>query len=150
MAIGANTFSFAGGAVDSLFKGLGSEAEAKNYRLAAKYADQNAQFTEMSTAVKQTQATRAITLGIGETKADVAGAGFAESGSALDLLRDSASQGALQKAVLSEQGLITEEGYKVQAQSYRTMAEYADMAATGDYIAAGVKGVAAIATLAIP
>lgn len=149
MAIGTNTFSFAGGAVDSLFKGFGAEAEAKNYRLAAGYAQENVRYTEMSTAVKEAQATRAITLGIGETKADVAGAGFAESGSALDLLRDSASQGALQKAVLSEQGLITEEGYKVQAESYRNMAEYADMAATGDFIAAAVKGVAAIGTLAI-
>src|SRR5436305_2093773 len=95
--VGANTFSFAGGAVSDLFKGFGDAVEGKNYDLAATLADKNARYTEMSTQVKQMQAQRALTMGLGETKADVAGAGFAESGSALDLLRDSASQGALQQ-----------------------------------------------------
>jgi hypothetical protein len=45
------------------------------------------------------QAEREMYQSLGQTKADVAGAGFAESGSALDLLRQSASQGALQQAV---------------------------------------------------
>jgi hypothetical protein len=45
---------------------------------------------------------------LGGQEADVAGAGFSEGGSALDLLRSSASQGALTHAVLGQQGLITE------------------------------------------
>jgi hypothetical protein len=93
---------------------------------------------------------------LGETRADVAGAGFPESGSALDILRESASQGALSKAVLGEQGLIQEEGYREQAASYRTMADAAGMAAKaedsaseGAYWSAGIKGLAAVATLAV-
>lgn len=146
--VGANTFSFAGGAVNDLFRGVGDAVEGKNYDLAAQLADKNARYTQMSTEVKQMQAQRALTMGLGETTADVAGAGFAQSGSALDLLRDSASQGALQQAVGKEQGLITEEGFKEQAQSYRNMADYAKTAQTGDFIGAAMKGIAAIATLA--
>lgn len=149
MAVGTNTFSFAGGAVDSLFKGFGDKVEGENYDLSAQLADKNARYAQMSTAVKQMQTTRALAMGVGETSADVAGAGFAQSGSALDLLRDSSAQGALQQAVGKEQGLITEEGYKEQAQSYRNMAEYANTAATGDFIGAALKGVAAGATLFI-
>jgi hypothetical protein len=75
---------------------------------------------------------------------------------ALDILRESASQGSLQKSVLATQGLITEAGYKEQADSYRTMANVAGMAAqaentasTGDEIAGGIKFAASIATLAL-
>ena len=35
----------------------------------------------------------------------------------LDILAQLASQGALQKAVIQRQGLITEQGYEEQAQS---------------------------------
>jgi hypothetical protein len=44
------------------------------------------------------------------------------AGSALDILRESASQGALTRAVTGEQGLSQEEGFHQQAASYRNMA----------------------------
>jgi hypothetical protein len=154
-------YSDLGGAVADLFgaqgnryKAAGARAEESNYRLAAQFSDQNAVFTEWSTAIKEAQASREISKSLGETRADVAGAGFAESGSAMDILRESAGQGALTKAVLSEQGLITEAGYR-EPQSYRTMADAAgmaakaeDTAATGAMWSAGIKGLAAIASLA--
>lgn len=162
MALSSSTFSSLGGAVSDLFaasghrlKAAGDVFEKANYDLAATYADQNARFTETSTAIKETQANRELFKSMGTTQADVAGAGFAESGSALDILRDSASQGALQKAVLSEQGLIQEEGYKQQAQSYRNMSSAADVAiraeheaASGSTISGILKGVGALASLA--
>ena len=161
MPLGSSTFTDVGGGVSDLFgayadqyKAKGAEAESSNYRLAASFADQNVVFTQWSTAIKEAQQTRDVTKSLGETAADTAGAGFAESGSSLDILRDSASQGALTKAVLGEQGLITEAGYKEQAQSYRTMADAADMAAKADQTAAlgseitgGFKIAAGIATL---
>lgn len=161
MALGPSTITDIGGAVSDLFaaegykyKAEGAAFEKKNYQLAASLADQNAVFTEWSTNIKQAQESRNIYQSLGKTQADVAGAGFAESGSALDLLRDSASQGALAKAVLGEQGLITEAGYKEQADSYRNMASAAQVAidaaheaATGADITAVIKGAAAVATL---
>jgi len=156
------TFTDIGGAVSDLFAASGYRAKAagdvfeqQNYQLAATYADQEAQYTEWSTAIKQQQEDRTLYNSLGQTRADVAGAGFAESGSALDILRSSAQQGAQARAVTGEQGLITEAGYEEQAQSYRNMAQAAQVAidaenkaAQGATWTAAFKGAAAIATIA--
>lgn len=163
MALGGATFSDAGAGVSDIFAGFGAQSKAKgdyleaeNYGLAANYANQEAAFTKQSTAIQQFQESRKISQSLGQTTADVAGAGFATSGSAMDILRDSASQGALSKAVLGEQGLITEQGYKEQAQSYENMQSAAVMAAgaektaaTGDFVAGGFQAAASIATLGL-
>lgn len=183
MAISSSTFSSAGGAVDSLFAGIGEIqggklkaqglrlkaqgdlAEASEYDLAGSFAKQNVAFTKNSTDIKQMQADRENARSFGETTADISGAGFGSSGSALDILRDSASQGAMTKAVLGQQGLITEAGYQEQADSYTLMSSAARMAAAGEmdianktedlantqgigsFISGAIKGVAAIASI---
>lgn len=157
-----STFSDAGAAVSDIFAGFGDQSKAQgdyaerdNYNLASQYASNESTYTQWSTNIKQAQETRDITKSLGQTTADVAGAGFASSGSALDLLRDSASQGALAKATLGQQGLITEAGYQEQATSYANMANAAQMAgdaektaATGAFVAGGIQAVASVATLA--
>lgn len=161
MALGAGTFTAAGGAVSDLFaadafrtKGKGSRIEAQEYDLASSLALQNRQFAQTSTDIKEAQQQRSLYQGLGRAQSDVAGAGFEASGSALDLLRDSASQGALTKAVVGQQGLIEEAGYEEQSKSYNLMAsasrmaaEADDKAATGADITAGIKGAAALASL---
>lgn len=161
MAFGANTLSDAGGAVSDLFaaagdqaKAAGDRSEAQDYGLASDLAGQNDQYTQTSTAIKEAQQQRQVTQALGTTSADVAGAGFSASGSALDIMRDSASQGALAHAVLGQQGLITEAGYQEQQQAYTNMqgaanaaASAEDTAAMGADITAGIKGAASIATL---
>jgi hypothetical protein len=156
-----DTFGDVAGAVGDLFaaegaraKAAGDRIEGQNYGLAAELAEKNVAFTKMSTEIKEFQQSRTVAQTIGEQRADVAAAGFGDSGSSLDLLRDSASQGALAHAVIQEQGLITEAGYEEQAQSYRNMqvaanmaADAEDKAATGLDITAAIKGVAAFATL---
>src|SRR6266581_4855199 len=106
MAFGASTFTDFGGAVTELFassanraKAQGDMIEAKNYDLASALALQNEKFTETWTAIKQAQIERENVKMLGGQEADIASAGFAASGSALDLLRESASQGALTHAV---------------------------------------------------
>jgi hypothetical protein len=169
MAFGASTFSDLGGGVSDIFggsakasglrlKAQGDLVEAGNYDLASTLAKQNEQFTEQSTSIKQLMADRQRYQGIGTETAEIAGAGFAESGSALDLLRSSASQGALQKQLIGQQGLITEAGYNEQATAYTNLAGYARMAAStensmadtasvmGD-ITGGLKMAAGIASL---
>jgi hypothetical protein len=119
-----------------LLKSQGDILEGTQYGEAATAADVNAQYTAQSTAVQQAQADRALFLNVGETKADVAASGFGEGGSAGDILRSSASQGALNHAVLGQQGLITEAGYEQQAQSYRTMQQASGLASQEDILAA--------------
>ena len=161
MAFGTGTISSVGGAVQDIFsssahekKAQGLRIEAQNYDLASGFAKQNEKFAEISTGIKLAQQDRENYKMLGGIQSDIAGAGFAMSGSALDIMRDSAAQGALTKAVAGEQGLITEEGYKVQAQTYTNMGEAARLAASAEDDAAnaslwsaGFKGATAVASI---
>lgn len=163
MAVGASTFSNAGGAVSDLFAGIGNQYKAKGARIEqrmyesdAEFATQNAQYTETSTAIKLAQQSRANALSQSQTEANIAGAGLKNSGSALNILASNASQGELTKQVLQQQGIITEEGYKQQAEAYTDQAEAAGVAAegakaaeTGSFISGALKGVAAIASIGL-
>lgn len=161
--IGNATFANLGGAVNDIFgaealrtKAKGNRIEAQEYDLADQLALQNLQFAKTSTDIKTMQTERGIEQTLGQQQADVAAAGFEESGSALDILRDSAAQGALAKAVVGQQGIIEEAGYEEQAKSYNLMAGAARMAADADenaangaWITAAIKGAAAVAPLVI-
>jgi hypothetical protein len=145
----------------------GDLAEATNYDAAAVLAGQNAQYSESSTAIKEAQIDRSNYRSIGGQQADVAGAGFASSGSALNLMRDSASQGALTKAAAGQNGLIQTAGYQEQQQSYETMSAAAKATAAGleniasetesagtmteigDFVSGAIKGVATIASIGL-
>jgi hypothetical protein len=154
MAIGQQTFSDFGTAVSDfgagvsdLFAAKGDEAKAKfdlaeqqQYTLAGQFAGQEEQYTAMSTQIKQAQQEREAHQALGTTSAQIAGAGFGASGSAMDILRSGAQQGALSNAVLGEQGLITEQGYQEQQQSYTLMAGAAGEAAQAEEdVASGAK-----------
>jgi hypothetical protein len=161
MAVGNATFTdFAGATQDyfgvqaDLSRAQGDVIEGQEYGLAADLAGRNEEYTALSTDIKEAQESRSIYQTVSTQQANVAGAGFGEGGSAIDLLRDSASQGALAKATLGEQGLITEAGYNEQQQSYLDMQAAANMAAgaertaaTGMDITAAIRGAAGIATL---
>lgn len=139
MAFGTATISSIGGAVQDLFaseahglKAKGLRLEAENYEDAADFAEQNAEFSRISTGIKLAQQDREIYKVTGGITADVSGAGFDMSGSALDIMRDSAAQGSLMSAVAGQQGLIQEEGYQVQAKSYNNMSQAAKFAAEAE------------------
>ena len=162
MAVSNTTFSDAGAGVSDIFAGFGAQAKAQgdlleqaNYQQAAGYAEQEAKFAEMSTKIQEMQESREISKSLGQTTADVAGAGFATAGSAVDLLRESAAQGAITKQVTQVQGNIQEAGYEEQAKSFENMAAAAGVAAsaenkaaTGDFIGGGIQGAVAVAKLA--
>jgi hypothetical protein len=143
MAFGSATVGSFGGAVSDLFavgadraKAQGDLMEAGEYDLAARYADKEPAYVKESTAIQSMHSERATYQSMSQTRADVGGAGFSAAGSALDILAQSAGQGALAKAVLERQGLISEEGYEEQAQSYRMMESAAEMAASAEKKAA--------------
>ncbi len=156
MAISSTSFNAFSGAASDIMGGFGdfakaqgAEFEAQAYQLAAGMAMKNLEYTKMSTAVQQAQEDRKLTLAMGETRAQIAGAGFAEGGSALDILRSSAEQGALSKAVLGQQGLITEEGYREQAQAYTTMESAAQSAASQERQAGTISIITGVAKAAV-
>jgi hypothetical protein len=155
-----------GGAVSDIFSGFadatkiqGLQAEQQQYEMAATEAEQQAHYVGVSTAIQEAQANREMFMSMGRTRAEVAGAGFASSGSALDILRSSASQGALQSAALGQQGLIQQQSLEEQAASYTTMANAVGAAEKGSelseidsFVGAGISAVpfagSAISTLA--
>jgi len=114
-----------GGAVTALFGAAGSRASAGSYDEAERIARENAALARQATRIKDIQITRQIYQVTGQQQAEVAGAGFASSGSALDLLRSSASQGAITKAINEEQGVITANAYEEQAAQFAGMAKAA-------------------------
>lgn len=118
-----------------ILKSQGDVLEGQQYGEAATLADLNAQYTARSTAIQTAQADRELFLNMGGAKAAIGASGGTEGGSAGDILRASASQGALNRAVLGEQGLITEAGYTEQANSYRTMQSAAGLASQEDILA---------------
>lgn len=135
MALG-DIISAGGQAFQDLFGSQGAAAEANSYKGAALLARQNAQLSSASTRIQDTQLARQIFQTEGTQVADVAGAGFTESGSALDLLRSSAQQGALAKSLTNIQGAINENSYAAQAGAYEGAAAAAGENANANTIGA--------------
>lgn len=109
-----------GGAVSDFFGAEGSEAGAHGDFEAAKYyadsadiALSNEQIAKESTTIQEAQLSRKIFQTEG-TAAATAGAMNVQGGSAGDILRDSAKQGALAKALVSQQGALNVNSYQQQ------------------------------------
>lgn len=132
--LSTSTFGDLGGAVSDIFGAIGDKAEAGAYSEASTLAGQNAQIAAASGRIQQVQSDRQIYQSIGGSKADVAGAGLAASGSALDVIRSSTQQGALQKALIANQTSINVNGYQEEASAYQGMASAASAASTGGFL----------------
>lgn len=159
MPISPAVFNSAGNAVGDLFaaEGLKSQAagykiQAGNYRQAAAQADKEADMVRASTEIRDFQTSRKIYGVVSSAEAAIAGSNLSMSGSALDILRDSAAQGSLERSVGIYQGRVSEEGLETQAASYRAQAQAADKAAkaakravVGKYVSAAIGVAGAVA-----
>ena len=143
--IGGTNFGDLGGAVSDLFGAFGDSAEGSAYKKAAALERQNEQLAEASTRIQETQAQRQLQMAQGETSSEVAGAGFTQGGSALDIMRSNAEQGALNKSLIQEQGQIQVNNFEQQAESFDTMAKTAEGASIGAGIGGLFKTVGAFA-----
>lgn len=139
-------FGALGNAADSLFTGIGASQAAGSYKKSAKALRQNAKLEEESFNIKRAMLDRQIYGAIGGQKADVAAAGFKASGSGLDLIRDSAAQGALAKAALGLQKDIAVKNWKDQASAASDSAAAESTAAVGGFFGTALN----IAAFALP
>lgn len=156
-------FSGLGGAVSMLYSGEGAGIQAGYERKAASTLRKSADMARAagdisaeSTRIKTLQANRQIAGVIGGQQADVAGAGFSASGSALDLLADSQRQGDLTKYLLEKQGEIDTNQFEQQAMAYEASAttqegaaEAHDKQAESSGISAAISGIAGLASFAM-
>lgn len=124
-------FGYIGRGIGSLFEADGYRKSASGLREAAVMSDEAAKLSTFNTKVRATMAGREAYRVIGGQQADVAGAGFAASGTALDLLRSSQTEAALTDALVQFQGAIDTNQFSAQAASYRNQADQADSKAKG-------------------
>lgn len=134
----AVTAAQGGSAAGDLFQGIagyvGGMAEAKAYKKAAKFAAQNAIISREAGDIKLDQTGRQIFKTIGAQAAGYAGAGLTAGGSAQSILRDSISQGALEKAIVNAQANIDVNGYLSQEAQFKGMAKASKMGAWGSLV----------------
>ena len=135
------------GGVGDLFEGIagfiGGQATAKACKKAAKFAHQNAIISREAGDIKLAQTERQIFKTIGAQKAGYAGAGLASSGSAQAILRDSLSQGSLEKAIVNAQTNINVNSYLQQEVLYKGMAKAAKAGGIGSLVG-GIASAAAV------
>jgi len=141
MADYSGIFNSLGGVASDIFGASGHKSAAKAYDKAASYARQGAQLEGVSTNIRQMQADREIYKVLGGQRADVAGAGLANAGTALDLFRDSAAQGAMTKSLLGIQGEINVLGQQAQATAYAGQAASERAQAGGGFFGGLLKAV---------
>lgn len=134
MALSGSLFSGLSAGVNDIFGAIGDLKEADAYGSAAKIANQNAALAQESGNVQQLQMQRKIYQTVGAQRSEVAGAGLASSGSALDLFRSSMNQGALSKQLISLQTGINVGSFEQEASAYKGMASAAKAAAGGGFL----------------
>ena len=134
------TASSLGAGVGGLFSFMGDEQAASLFSQAAGVAQNEEQLWQQATQIKETQAARQVTQTIGKGEAQVGAGGFAESGSALDILRSSRQQGSLIQQQLQTQGNIEVEGAQLQSLAYSADAANAQIAADTALVS-GITGV---------
>ena len=118
----------------------GSTEEESQFTTAAAIAGQNARLAAAAGGVTEAQQNLAINKTIGAQQAGVAGAGFANSGTNLNLLRASKQQGALTTQLTQTQTEMEQGGYLQQQSAATAEATAAGTAAQVQTNAAGEMG----------
>lgn len=123
-------------AVGDIFGGIGDLEESSAYGKAADIASNNVEIAKQSTQIQETQEQRQIYQALGSERAAAGANGLTTGGSAGDILRASASQGSLAKALISRQGAINENSFQQEADAYKGMQSAANASAISSFISA--------------
>lgn len=127
-------FGEIGSGIGGVAGGIGDLFAAGGYGDAAAAAEKDAELTRRMTAIQEVQEQRKDYMLMGGTESDVAGAGFAMSGSGLDILRSSAQQASLSKDLIATQGEINATTFDAQAAAYNAQANASTAGGVGGII----------------
>ena len=135
MALNMDLFNGVSSGLSGVFGGIGDTQAAKGLKKSAASLDtaagitreaaglyvqatdlskQNAEVAAMNTNVQLIQERRALYKAVGTQKAQIAGAGLKLSGSALDIMRDAAMQGGLERAQIRLQGAVQQNELRME------------------------------------
>lgn len=115
------------------------------YKEEASMYGEAANVEKSATNIQEFQVQRQATKAIGGEKAAVAASGFADSGSSLNIMRESAQQANIAKTVVEQQGVIKEQSDLEQQDAATAAARAASKAAVGADIAGGIDAIATVA-----
>lgn len=125
------------GAAEDLISGvgsfLGSKSTAKGAKAAATSYANAAKYSLASSNIKKAMIDRDIYKTLGGMRSSASASGLQVSGSVLDLIRDSARQGAIAKAVTNLQGEIDYSSFMAQSTA---SAQQAKAAKSGGFLGA--------------
>ncbi len=117
-------------AAASGIQSAGYQQEVNAYNIVGGIGEENAKVAGIAGDIKALQENRQLRQTIGAQRADIASAGFANSGSSLDLMRSSVQQGALARQLIRIQTAQTQGGYLEEAAASQAEAAGATMAST--------------------
>lgn len=106
----------------------GYGAEVTSYKSGEDIARQNALLEGISGDIQSIQQLRDLGISVGATRAAVAGAGFKESGSAVDQIASDLRLGYMNNQLIKTQSSITAGGFMEQAAADKAQADAARMA----------------------
>lgn len=147
MALSTDTFNDFGGAVQDIFGAVGSEAAASAYSKAAKINQSNAVIAESSARLNAQLTERNTVQTLGTTAASTAATGFELSGSAGDIMRYQAQQGALAKSLIQSQGELQAQSFAAQAAAERGQAAASKAQAGGGFLGGLFKAAAGLISI---
>jgi len=154
-------FGDIGGAVSSIFSGMGQEAAASAYGQsatiegdAASLAGGAAVLATKTGELKAQQDQIQINQTIGAQQADVGGAGLKSGGSNINLLQSSIQQGALVTGTARQQGAMNSLGFDIQRQGLlaqqvtdQGLQKSAQFAADASFVGGALKGLTGLGSL---
>lgn len=135
--------SNAANAAASTTQSEGYLREAEAYENVGAIAKENATIEGVSGNIKQLQLGRAVQRTLGSQRAAVASAGFASSGSSLDVMKSSIQEGYLADQLIRSQTAVTQGGYLEQGAAAQAeaggsrLASEAALSLSRSYAAAG-------------
>jgi len=122
LALALGAVGAVGGLIKGIFGKKSADASAKAFAQNATLSRENAGIVRAGTALDLERLSRAGAKAAGTISAGAGASGLKSSGSALDILRDSTTQNALDRQLRGMQGAIEARGYEQQAVSYDAQA----------------------------
>ena len=141
----ADWFSAASDLVGGVSDYFAGQAQAKGANQAADYYKQAAAITERATQLKEIQAQRGIYQTQSAAQAAAGANNLEMGGSAADIIRSNAQQGALTRSTIAEQGRIQEQAYLGQAASAAAEAKASKSSGKGGLVGGALSAVSTVA-----
>ncbi len=127
-----------GGVTSAAGQLYGASAQSASYKSQAAYADRQAEMTQQKGAYDANQQARQNDRQLASMRADYLNSGIALSGSAVDVLQDSATQASLDEQAIRYGSQVQSDNYRFQAGLARSNARSAQI---GGYMGALATGI---------